>query len=119
VTLIRREVLVAAAGTDQTTAIYRPAKGERVSCSLQIMKSAAGGSTATWSVGDVALATRYVNALTCVGAVGDLVDGSISSYLYTGLETLNVVYTKNGAPGATAPRCAVVLNVSQEWPVYA
>ncbi len=105
------------AAADQTTAIYRPQKGERVSVSLMKMVSSAGGSTATWSVGDGGLTTRYVSAETCVGTVGDLVDGLQSRCLYTSQDTINVLYTKNGAPGATAPRCAVMLEVWQSWPV--
>ncbi len=117
-TLIRREFQVTNAAADETLAIYRPKKGERVSLSLMKGISSAGGSSATWSVGDAGSTTRYVNAQTCVGTAGDLVDGAVASYLYTALGVISIAYTKNGAPGAAAPRCAVLLTVKQEWPQY-
>ncbi len=117
-TLIRREVTVTNAAADQTTAIYRPQKGERVSLSLMKLVSSAGGSTATWSVGDAGSATRYINAQTCVGTAGDLVDGAVASYLYLALGLISITYTKGAGPGATAPRCAVLIDVDQQWPQY-
>ena len=115
--MVRKTVIVAAVGAGQATQVFRVAKGQRVrAASLQRLTVADGGSTATWSVGDSGSATRFINAASAAGASGDLVDGTVYGYLYTAQDTISVTYTPGGGPGATAPVCAVTVEVETIWP---
>lgn len=114
-----------AVGSGETTPVYTVAAGERAWCAAsRIITPAAGGSTATVTLGDGDDADGLMTAANTAiaAAVGTIADGSgaylaeSGGKLYTARDTIDVVYAPGGGPGATAPLVEFAINITRDWP---
>jgi hypothetical protein len=115
----------AAVGAGETVQLFEVPRGYRVkSASGAKLILAAAGTNSTMTLGDGADVDGYVTTADLdleTGAVGDLFDGtgayfnSAGGKLYTTKDTVDVVYTPNGTPGAVLPRVEFAVTFYPEW----
>lgn len=111
-----------AVGSSETIALLSLRAGDRVhSISIVPLVAAQASTTSTITIGDDAGATAYFNTAydpeaavvgTPLDADGTALAAS-GGKLYTAADTVDLVYTANGATG-TAPKCRVTIVWSRE-----
>ena len=124
-TTLRRSFSPADRTVNETTALFDVPRGARVVwASAEKNVLAAAGTSSTMTLGDGADPDGYIATAELdleTGAAGDLVDGAgayldaSGGKLYTSRDTVDVVYTASGTPGATVPRVTFAVGLVREW----
>ena len=124
-TTLRRSFTPTDRTVNETTALFDVPRGARVvwaSAEKNVLAAAGTGSTMT--LGDGVDPDGYVTSTELdlgTGTRDDLIDGggayfdSSGGKLYSTPDTVDVVYTASGTPGATTPRVTFAIALAREW----
>jgi hypothetical protein len=112
----------AAVGSDETKALFSMRIGDRVrSMTLVPIRAAAGSTSSTITIGDDTGATEYFNSAydpEAAAVDGTPIDADGTGIaagggkLYTAADTIDIIYTANGATGAL-PKCRVTIEYTR------